>query len=161
VLRARKKDVQPARSLRLVDGPKSLKKISILVATVRHGYEDHVTLVALNVLQILNEERLRCLFMAFNEKLRNLVVTYSLGQKFVDELALLVIYRVCPLALVSMNAKFERISTDPAESRADSIPAAGGALRVRAQSKIARTRADFERFSERFIGSSNGSVVPK
>ena len=91
MLRARKKDIQSARPLRLVDGSKSLEKISILVATVRHGYEDHVTLVTLNILQILNEERLRCLFVTLYEKLSNLVITYSLGQKFVDELALLVI----------------------------------------------------------------------
>jgi hypothetical protein len=53
-----------------------------------------------------------------------------------------------------MNAKFERIFVDLAKSIADrscripSISAAKAVLQVHMQSQIARTRADFERFSE-------------
>ncbi|MGA7919138.1 MAG: hypothetical protein WCA38_05650 [Candidatus Acidiferrales bacterium] len=54
-----------------------------------------------------------------------------------------------------MNAKFERIFVDLAKSMADRscrIPPIGAAkaiLQVHVQSKIARARADFERFSEK------------
>ena len=96
MLRASKKDIQPAWPLCLIDRSESLKEITILIATVCHRNEDYVTLVALNILQVLDEERFRCLLLTLNEKLRDFVITYPFRQKFVEKLTLLIVNATTP-----------------------------------------------------------------
>ena len=61
---------------------------------------------------------------------------------------------LCDARDENAEANFQRISMDLAKPRRDrfwqirAICAAAGVLRVRARARIARTRADFERFSE-------------
>lgn len=75
MLGTRKKHVQAPRSLSLIDRSETLKEISVLVATIGHRYYDHVPFIALNILQILDEERLRTGFVPFDEEPRDLVIS--------------------------------------------------------------------------------------